>query len=915
MRRSFLVILMLLLACSFATAADYVKTNLVNGDTEYQNGDFLLSFYMTYECPAPSPMAGISLGFNVYTTGTATFSHADDAFTKFHDTDWFNVGGLIFDDTPIVGTDLTTGTILFGGAYNSLFPGDGLEPPVTDEKFIDIEMSLGNEFGDDFCIDSGFVPPGGTWKFSNMTCGTGGAPDRPLFLDGNGDDVHPICITVEEFTCAPPTINVTPVGDAISVNHCNGTSFPFGADPGMNGPDPATITGWDVISGDGSIDVSGTYLIGPHATGTYDVTIQVTNDCGGVDDYSFQVVFTNNAPTFVDCPIDKNASTESATSIQLEASDIDPCDGLSFYLVDDAGFGSDVDVTAAGLFTWDPTAATAGTYTFTAGVVDTEGGTAECTINVTLIAGRPLDIVIEKEEGGDEYNYQGVIQGKYVTVSIFLASFNTAAPVLEQEAPDLGLGGFDFLVAYDASALTFVEAFEGKELTDNDWEYFTYRYNYNGNCGNACPSGYLRVVAMAELNDGPNHPTFDVEAGAPFNNEPDFDGELVQLKFYVTNDRTYECQFVPIYFYWFDCTDNVVSDPTGNKAYVAEEVFNFYDWTTAVQDYGSTALADYHDGGNYILVDAGLEFYFPQYVEWECDVDNSDGKGAIPVIRFFNGGVDIICSEDIDARGDVNLNNIANEIADAVMFTNYFIYGISAFVDGKEEGSIAATDVNADGNVLTVGDLVYLIRIITGDASPYAKLSPFASNVEFVLTDGVVTANAGTDMGAALFVFDVEGQAEATLNVDGLKMLSDMVDGQLRVLVYGDALNASIPANADVITVSGNATLVEAAAADYYGSDLNVVLKDGILPTSFSLTQNYPNPFNPSTAIDIKLPTQSEYRIDVYNVAGQLVKSVSGNGVGVVTEVIDMSGQASGIYFYKATAGQYTDTKKMVLMK
>ncbi len=910
MRRSFLVILMLLLACSFATAADYIAVDFNHGDPFFDGFPATVTFAMTYECDDPDPLPGTSNGFEFTATGGAVFDYTAGSFTKLHDTDWWAFGGLNVNESALIGSGLTVGQLFTGGP--TAFPN--IATGTVDEPWLSITFDNITGIGGQFCVDSAQVGSTGPWKFSGMTCGLGGAPDRPLFVDASGSDAnHPICANVDELVCTEPDINVTPVGDELSANHCNGTSFQFAADPGADGLNPATIAGWSVLSGPGTIDASGNYSIAAQPTGSYAVEIEVLNSCGETDTYAFDVVFTNNAPSFVGCPVAKNASTESSTSIQLNATDTDPCDGLTFSLSNDGGFPGDVSVSPSGEFVWDPTAAAAGDYFFEATVEDGEGGSATCDIEITLIAGRPLDIVIEKEEGGTDYDFQGALQGKYYEVAIFLASFNPAAPDLEQDPENTGLGGFDFLVAYDASALTFIEAFPGQELVDNGWEYFTYRFGAFGNCTGVCPTGMLRIVAMAELNDGPNHPDYNVQAGAPVANEVGFTGELVSLKFYVTNDRTYECQFVPIYFWWFDCTDNVVSDPTGNKAYVADEVFNFFDWNTDVQDYGSTALNAASDGGNYLAVDSGLEFYFPQYGAWNCDVDNSDGKGAIPVIRFFNGGVDIICADDIDARGDLNLNNIANEIADAVLYTNYFIYGMSAFTV-HAPGQVAASDVNADGRVLTVGDLVYLVRVITGDAVPFAKLSPFANSVEFVNTNGVVAANGVADMGAALFVFDVEGQADATLNVEGMKMNADMVNGQLRVIVWSDSRN-SIPANADVITVSGNATLVEAAAADYYGNDLNVNLKDGILPTSFALKQNYPNPFNPSTAIVINLPEQSEYKIDIYNVAGQLVKSVSGNGVGEVTEVIDMSGQASGIYFYKATAGQYTDTKKMVLMK
>jgi hypothetical protein len=61
--------------------------------------------------------------------------------------------------------------------------------------------------------------------------------------------------------------------------------------------------------------------------------------------------------------------------------------------------------------------------------------------------------------------------------------------------------------------------------------------------------------------------------------------------------------------------------------------------------------------------------------------------------------------------GDVNLNGIPNEVGDAVLFSRYFIYGIQSFTIDMEP-QVLSTDVNGDGQTLTVGDLVQLISAI-----------------------------------------------------------------------------------------------------------------------------------------------------------------------------------------------------------
>lgn len=89
------------------------------------------------------------------------------------------------------------------------------------------------------------------------------------------------------------------------------------------------------------------------------------------------------------------------------------------------------------------------------------------------------------------------------------------------------------------------------------------------------------------------------------------------------------------------------------------------------------------------------------------------------------------------------------------------------------------------------------------------------------------------------------------------------------------------------------------------------------IPNSYELSQNYPNPFNPSTSISFSLPAADNVSIKVYDVMGREVRTLI-NGqmqAGTHNTVFEASGLASGVYVYKITAGDYTATKKMVLMK
>jgi hypothetical protein len=88
-------------------------------------------------------------------------------------------------------------------------------------------------------------------------------------------------------------------------------------------------------------------------------------------------------------------------------------------------------------------------------------------------------------------------------------------------------------------------------------------------------------------------------------------------------------------------------------------------------------------------------------------------------------------------------------------------------------------------------------------------------------------------------------------------------------------------------------------------------------PTGFSLSQNYPNPFNPETKIKYSIPLQGEVTLRVYDITGRLVVNLVNENqkAGVYEAGFNASNLSSGVYIYRLTSGNYTDTKKMILIK
>lgn len=89
------------------------------------------------------------------------------------------------------------------------------------------------------------------------------------------------------------------------------------------------------------------------------------------------------------------------------------------------------------------------------------------------------------------------------------------------------------------------------------------------------------------------------------------------------------------------------------------------------------------------------------------------------------------------------------------------------------------------------------------------------------------------------------------------------------------------------------------------------------IPKQYSLSQNYPNPFNPTTRISFTIPDKSFVKLDVYDMTGKLIQELANSDMagGDYTFEFNSAGLSSGIYFYRMQAGDFIETKRMVLVK
>jgi len=242
----------------------------------------------------------------------------------------------------------------------------------------------------------------------------------------------------------------------------------------------------------------------------------------------------------------------------------------------------------------------------------------------------------------------------------------------------------------------------------------------------------------------------------------------------------------------------------------------------------------------------------------------------------------------------------------------------------NDPASVAIIDFNGDG----IGDFGvihaindFLFTFLNNGDGTYTSL------VGYNLTDNPTNLTFadvnGDDLDDALISISTTDEIELYLN-----------QGDSTFIYDSSYTTGGTPKGVTFVDLDGDG-YKDMVAASYtndraviFMSRLSLILSvddidnGGVLPTDFSLGQNYPNPFNPETHIRFSLPRASQVRVEVFNTLGQSVmvlvdeyltaglKEITWNGV-------NASGQkvASGVYLYRITTDQFTDTKTMVLLK
>jgi len=408
-----------------------------------------------------------------------------------------------------------------------------------------------------------------------------------------------------------------------------------------------------------------------------------------------------------------------------------------------------------------------------------------------------------------------------------------------------------------------------------------------------------------------------------------------------------------------------VHDINGNIVY--------YDMATPVPDVDVNLSGDASDmtytdeHGDYSFKDlyAGQYTITPMRTADDAGVSVADAVK----IRLHLAATEVFTSPYQLIAGDVNMSNMVT-VADVVQIRLYItklITGLPSgnwtFVDGDypidmDNWYMAPRYVDVEMNDMDV-EAPQMVAVRMGD-------------VNYSWPDGRSYPKSGTS-GTGIFLEDMEAQAgelvtlpitvaeandlagfEIHLGYDSRYLTVENIESELVTnmttnatadgihLVWEDVNNTiSIPSSQTVARVTFRVSnsfegstdvTVDGAELANSGGNTYTIQVDGAslfsgsngnpnLPMTYNLKQNTPNPFNPRTSIQATMEEPGEYELAVFNITGEKIRVYSGwHGAGVVDFVWDGRNDAgiqvpSGIYFYRFTAGAFSETKQMILLK
>lgn len=336
--------------------------------------------------------------------------------------------------------------------------------------------------------------------------------------------------------------------------------------------------------------------------------------------------------------------------------------------------------------------------------------------------------------------------------------------------------------------------------------------------------------------------------------------------------------------------------------------------TSTLTDMNGIYLLDSIPDGLYTIHVNDIELFYEVY---SAEVTVNDDT-THDVVMVPEGGTGFILEGNIQESDGTNLANVPISLAG--VDNNYFVQTISDdagnyLFDNLEQGSYTLV-VTQDGEeiynyTLQINqDMTWdiVIGVVENEVFEWIVADPETLYLENDINSSNISVRLVDDLGYPIEDVTVFFQTDL-----GMITSSSMTDAngvaQVTFWISTTPGVANISASTGINTISTQVTILNPVSNS----------TDAINNT---LLSNYPNPFNPETTISYSMKEAGAVRIDIFNINGQIVKTLVNENKSVGNHKVVWNGEdeannrcASGLYFYKMKSGSYSKTNKMILMK
>jgi hypothetical protein len=242
----------------------------------------------------------------------------------------------------------------------------------------------------------------------------------------------------------------------------------------------------------------------------------------------------------------------------------------------------------------------------------------------------------------------------------------------------------------------------------------------------------------------------------------------------------------------------------------------------------------------------------------------------------------------------------------------YFVYDLNVVVQSGQYWAVGSSNIRVNFVTTPVDGLT-----VKAD-NPAINPNPNIHNANGYLAMTTTSVASGAAIGLNILTFNTSGFYRFTPGTYRLATIRwNRVDSTCLATMTFRVPTAQYPTTVFDSTVQilypGSWTVTNPPANQV----VSVLNNSGVIPKVYTLYQNYPNPFNPSTTIRFDIPKSTYAKLIIYDILGREVMKLIDEKMEAGSYDIswDGSGFASGTYIYKFVTDDFTDIKKMILVK